>query len=180
MSVQTLTSNCHRLITENCKVLEKICEENRLTGNKLQAWIESYMVMKRKTEQGEEIYQRELQRSWKVEKEYKTQIKNLCEMITRLTREVNEAREKNYSYETSFENVKSNLKELDNQFDLIVELTNEKVSITEGKLRDLVTKCDVLNSSPSFKKKTPVKRFSRSLFKLKRRMSESNEVLQEK
>ena len=177
ITVQFLVTKCEELTKQNAKTLRKLYNDNMITSRKLEKWMECYMILKRQHEVNTDIYQQELKKAWNVEKEYKIQIKNLCEMISRLSTEANAERKQIEDYRKTYETIIINLQELDQQFDMISELTTDKVSLTETKLRELVVKCERLQNSPTLKKKRNSRRLSKNIFRLKRRISESNESL---
>ena len=178
-SVQTLIEQCQNLVQLNVNMLKTMYRGNQDTAGKLESWIENYMILKRKTEQGAEIYERELKKSRNIENECKDQIKNLCEMINRLNSDICEERQLIEKYKKSFQFIYTNLETLDDRFKLVIEMANQKVSIAEGKLHDLVIKCETLQNSPSgsTKKRSISRKLSKSLFKLKRHQSETNEKI---
>ena len=176
ITVKFLVTKCQELTKQNARTLRKLYNDNMITSKKLEKWMECYMILKRQHEVNTDIYQQELKKAWNVEKEYKIQIKNLCELISRLSTEATAERKQIEDYRKTYETIIINLHELEQQFDMISELTKDKVSLTETKLKELVLKCERLQNSPISKKKGN-SRLSKNIFRLKRRISESNESL---
>jgi len=171
LNVYQVVQQCQTLVKENSKALRKLHTENKSATDKLESWIESYMILKRKNEEGAEIYQRELKKSWHIENEYKIQIKNLCDMINRLSTDSTKERKQIEHYEQLFNLISHSLTDLDNKFEFIMQQANDKVTRTETKLKSLILQCEILQRNNKNQESSPArkKKQIRNLFKLKRR-----------
>ena len=172
-TLQKIIKQCCEMLKENGFLLKSLCDENNTATIKIEKWINGYMILKRKKEEEDEISKREHTRSAEIEMEYRNQIKNLCEMITQLNADVGIERAQTQTYKETLSQVYKNLEELDIRFENISNIALEKLSNAEMKVKNLIQKCDQIQSSPTLQKKN--KRLSKNLFKLKRRMSDSKE-----
>ena len=180
----------------------KIYQDSQSTADKLERWMESYMVLKRKTEHTSEIYQRELSKSWESEKEYALQIKQLCDTINDMSEELFEGKTTLATYTTHLRKVTGHLQHMETRMMDLQSLIAAKHTDQEQRLEHLTTKCDKLKfhqpynsphlydeagiattttaNSDNNKKRpgsssTSSRRISKTLFNLKRRLSETNE-----
>lgn len=177
--INTIISECQRVFVDNSKTLDLLYKENQEVSGKLEVWVENYMLLKRQQEEGGEMYQRELKRSWNTEKEYRDQLKELCETVNSLTEEACEEKRSLEKYKLSLESVYLTIQKMDRQIEFVQQLANEKASINEGRLGNLALKCEQLHHREEGKRRKSVstgsRKISKSIFKMKRRLSESNE-----
>ena len=143
--------------------------------------MENYMILKRKMEQSSEIYKRELKKSWSAEKEYSVQIKTLCETINKLTNELAEGKTNLTNYSTRFEKVCRHLQVMEDNIVKLHQQYDDKLYKNESRLVILNNKCELLKRDGGIggekrrASSSSSRRLSKTLFNLKRRLSETNE-----
>ena len=153
-----------------------LLEEHLETKRKLDSWIENYMILKQEEEHRRRELTIDLERSWKLNRDYQRQINSLSKSVIRLTNDVSEEREEMLKYRASLTTVCSDLGEMNSSVDLLSEAALNLSAKNEGRLHHLAAKVEEIKNSPSVKKRTP-RKFSRTLFRLKRRQSEVNEAV---
>ncbi|XP_066933588.1 uncharacterized protein [Clytia hemisphaerica] len=176
-----LSEKCQSAFTGHTEKVAKICNESQVVADKLERWMENYMILKRRTEETSEIYQRELKKSWSAEIEYSKQIKALCETINDMSQELVDGKQNLGSYEKHFDKVTKVVKEMEEKMENLVRVSSFKQTMNESKLKELknhVTQLKEIRLDGKKKKGTPStgnKRTTKTLFNLKRRLSETNE-----
>jgi len=175
----SIAQECQTAFEENSQKVTKICSEHQVTADKLERWMENYMILKRKMEQSSEIYKRELNKSWSAEKEYSVQITTLCETINKLTNELVEGKTSLINYSVRFEKVCKHLQIMEENIVKLHEQYDNKLYENESRLASLNNRCELLKRDGGGEKRrassSSSRRLSKTLFNLKRRLSETNE-----
>lgn len=179
-ALYSLTQQCQQAFHENTQKVSEIYNESQATADKLERWMENYMILKRKTEHTSDIYKHELKKSWESEKEYALQITQLCDVINNMSQELVEGKTTLATYTAHFDKVVASLEQMEIGRASLDKLYDSKHKEHSLKLDRLVTQCDKLrhyqDHHQGSNKKTPSsRRISKTLFNLKRRLSETNE-----
>ena len=181
----SLTQQCQKAFQVNSKKVTEIYKESQATANKLERWMENYMILKRKTEHTSDIYKRELKKSWESEKEYALQITQLCDTINDMSHELVDGKTTLATYTTHFDKVVTNLEQMEAGMVNLHTLYDAKHTQYDMKLDQLATQCDKLKhfresnqqqqQGANKKAHSSSRRISKTLFNLKRRLGETNE-----
>lgn len=182
-TIYSLTQQCQQAFHENTQKVSEIYNESQATADKLERWMENYMILKRKTEHTSDIYKHELKKSWESEKEYAVQITQLCDVINDMSQELVDGKTTLATYATHFDKVVESLEQMEKGRLNLDKLYDSKHKEHSTKLDRLFTQCDKLrhlqhhDHQSGSNKKTPSssRRISKTLFNLKRRLSENNE-----